>query len=50
MAYLSDVQAGGGTVFPAIGVKSAAKKGSALFWLNLDDGNMNQNLATVHGG
>jgi len=32
MGYLTDVQAGGATVFPALGITSWPKRGSAIFW------------------
>ncbi|XP_052262692.1 prolyl 4-hydroxylase subunit alpha-1-like isoform X3 [Dreissena polymorpha] len=35
MFYISDVQAGGATVFPYLGLKMFPKKNSALFWYNL---------------
>ena len=38
MIYLTDVEAGGRTVFPTIGVSVAPKLGDALFWFNLDSG------------
>lgn len=33
--YMSDVEAGGATVFPYLGLKLFPKKGSAAFWYNL---------------
>lgn len=38
MVYLSDVEAGGRTVFPTIGLSVEPSAGSALFWFNLDSG------------
>ncbi|WAR19818.1 P4HA1-like protein [Mya arenaria] len=35
MVYLSDVQAGGATVFPNAGISLFPNKGSAVFWYNL---------------
>ncbi|XP_071542092.1 prolyl 4-hydroxylase subunit alpha-1-like [Panulirus ornatus] len=33
--YLNDVEAGGSTVFPMLGVEVPARRGSALFWFNM---------------
>ncbi|KAG8185446.1 hypothetical protein JTE90_022377 [Oedothorax gibbosus] len=35
LIYLSDVEAGGSTIFPDIGVQITPTKGSAGFWFNL---------------
>lgn len=35
LSYMSDVEAGGATVFPYIGVKIFPKRGMAAFWYNL---------------
>lgn len=35
LTYLTDVEAGGATVFPYLGVAVRPKKASALFWYNL---------------
>ena len=49
MAYLSDVEAGGDTTFPLLGIKVSAKKGSAIFWINMKT-DCRTNMLTYHGG
>ena len=47
--YLTDVEAGGGTAFPAIDIEVQPKKGNALFFLNTDRYRM-PNHKTLHAG
>jgi prolyl 4-hydroxylase len=49
MAYLNDVEAGGATLFSALGIQIEAKAGALLMWNNaLPDGSPNE--ATLHAG
>ncbi|NYE61939.1 prolyl 4-hydroxylase [Duganella sp. 1224] len=47
--YLCDVEAGGGTVFPNLGLEVFPKKGHALWFLNTDS-NHQPDPQTLHGG
>jgi prolyl 4-hydroxylase len=47
--YLCDVDQGGGTVFPGIGLEVFPKKGNALWFLNTD-ANHQPDKQTLHGG
>ena len=49
MAYLSDVQVGGNTVFPMLGLSVRPEKGSDLFWVNLKPLGHSEPLS-LHGG
>ena len=47
--YLTDVEQGGGTVFPGLGLEVYPQKGSALWFLNTDS-NHQPDRQTLHGG
>lgn len=50
MAYLSEVQAGGDTVFPWTGISLPPERGTAVFWSNIDRTGINIDEVTLHGG
>ena len=47
--YLTDVEQGGGTIFPGLGLEVYPQKGSALWFLNTDS-NHQPDRQTLHGG
>ncbi|EDV21669.1 uncharacterized protein TRIADDRAFT_30052, partial [Trichoplax adhaerens] len=47
MFYLSNVEIGGATIFPRLGVAVRPQKGSALFWINLKRNGLT-NRQTLH--
>ncbi|KAM7295155.1 hypothetical protein ISCGN_024660 [Ixodes scapularis] len=46
---MSDVEEGGATVFPSLGVRVSPKKGDAVFWWNIKS-NWEGDLLTWHAG
>ncbi|EDW71990.2 uncharacterized protein Dwil_GK10713 [Drosophila willistoni] len=49
LIYMTDVQQGGATVFPALRITNFPKKGSALIFRNLDN-NISPDPSTLHAG
>ena len=49
MAYLSNVEVGGATVFPRLGISSQPIPGDAVFWINLESSGP-VNPLTSHNG
>uniref|UniRef100_A0A0K8RBC1 procollagen-proline 4-dioxygenase n=1 Tax=Ixodes ricinus TaxID=34613 RepID=A0A0K8RBC1_IXORI len=49
MIYMTDVEVGGATVFPRLGVRLVPKKGDAAFWWNLKASGEGDTL-TMHAG
>lgn len=49
MLYLADVDKGGNTAFPNLGISVHPSKGDAIFWHNLDMQDFAGNPATLHG-
>ncbi|XP_070073428.1 prolyl 4-hydroxylase subunit alpha-2-like isoform X2 [Drosophila takahashii] len=47
--YLGEVESGGATIFPLINVSVTPKKGSAVFWHNLDNSG-DMNIRSLHSG
>eukprot|EP00038_Savillea_parva_P001199 m.102179 g.102179 ORF g.102179 m.102179 type:complete len:560 (+) comp10428_c0_seq1:35-1714(+) len=50
MLYLADVELGGNTVFPNLGVSVSPSQRDAIFWHNLHLDTFDGNKGTLHGG
>ena len=50
MIYLSSVVLGGGTVFPAAGIRTEAVRGSAVLWKNMYLDSGTPDPLSIHGG
>ena len=50
MIYLSTVTLGGGTVFPAAGLRTEAVRGSAVLWKNMFLASGKPDRLAIHGG
>jgi prolyl 4-hydroxylase len=48
--YLNDVEEGGSTVFPNLGIRVRPERGAALYFHNCDPVNHNPIINSLHGG
>ena len=48
LLYLNDVNEGGEAAFNNVGIKVRPKKGTAIFWRNLDDTKTQRHPCSLH--